>query len=180
MICKNGWYRQKRGICTIISGLADIPRLTQSSHCFSANITSTIFNVQKRIFSLWNDDFAHVIVLTARASVLDVTLMRIYEVAQNCKFSLNMLYLDNICVYYSFRDDFEWYGKLADIAKNAVYIPSIRVWLTRQDCCIYHTVSVQISPPQYTMCKNAFSASETSFLPMSLYLLRTPVYLMSL
>ena len=144
------WLRKpKRDIRTIISGLADIPRLTQSSHCFTANITYTIINVQKLIFSLWNDDFAHVIVLTAHASVLDVTLMRIYEVAQNWKFSLNMLYLDNICVYYSFRDDFEWYGKLADIAKNAIYVPSFRGWLTFQDWRSHHTVSVQISPPQH-------------------------------
>ena len=180
MICKNAWYRQKRGICTIISGLADIPRLTQTSHWYSANITSTIFNVQKRIFSLWNDNFAHVIVLTAHASVLDVTLMRIYEVAQNFKFHFKMLYLANICVYNSLTDDFEWYVKMADIAKNAVYIQSIRAWLTLHDCCIYHTVSVQISPPQYTKCKNAFSASETTILPKWLYSLRTPVYLMSL
>ena len=166
IIWKNGWYRQKHSICTIISGLADIPRLTQSSHCFSANITSTIFNVQKRIFSLWNDDFAHVIVITEHASVYDVTLMRIYEVAQNFKFSLNMLYLVNIYVYYSFRDDSEWYGKMTDIAKNAAYVPSFRVWQTFQDWRSHHTVSVQISPPQYSMCKNAFSASETTILPM--------------
>ena len=166
MIWKNGWYRQKRGICTINSGLADIPGLPQLSHCFSANITSTIFNVQKRIFSLWNDDFAHVIVLTAHPSVLDITLMRIYEVAQNYKFSIENVYLANICVYNSFRDDFECYGKITDIAKNAVYVPSFRVWQTFHDWRSLHTVSVQISPPQYSMCKNAFSASETTILPM--------------
>ena len=60
------------------------------------------------------------IVITVHSSVYDVTLMRIYEIAQNFKFSLNMLYLVNIYVYYSFRDDFECYGKTSDIAKNAV------------------------------------------------------------
>ena len=84
---------KKRGICTIISGLTDIPRFTQSSQCFSANITSTLFNVQKRIFSFWNDDVAHGIVRTAHASVLDVTLMRIYEVAQNYKFSQKICFI---------------------------------------------------------------------------------------
>ena len=81
---------------TINSGLAAITRLAQLSHCFSANTTSTIFNVQKRIFSLSNDDFAHVI---GHASVLDVTLMRIYEVAQNCKLSTaNALFSKYICI----------------------------------------------------------------------------------
>ena len=63
---------------------------------------------------------------------------------------------------------------MADITKNAVYVPSIRVWLLLQDWRSYHTVSVQISPPQYSMCKNAFSASETTILSMWLYLLCTP------
>ena len=49
MIWKNGGYRQKRGVCTIIPGLTDILKFT---HCLNANITSRIFNVQKRIFSL--------------------------------------------------------------------------------------------------------------------------------
>ena len=53
---------------------------------------------QKRIFSPWNDDFAVVIVLTAHASVLDVTLMRIYEVSQNFKFSLQkVLFSQYMC-----------------------------------------------------------------------------------
>ena len=95
-------------------------------------------------------------------------------------FHFKRLYLANICVYYSFRDDFECYGKMADIAKNAVCVPSFRVWQTFEDWRSHTTVSVQISPPQYSMCKSAFSASETTILPMWLYLLRIPVYLMSL
>ena len=95
-------------------------------------------------------------------------------------FHFKMLYLATICAYNSFRDDFEWYGKMADIAKNALYVPSFRVWLTFQDSRSRHTVSVQISPPQYSMRKIAFSASETTILPTWSYLLHTPVYLMSI
>ena len=67
------------------------------------------------------------IVITAHASVLDVTLVRINEVAQNFKFSpKNALFSQYMC-NNSFRDDFKRYGKMADIAKNAVYVPSFRV-----------------------------------------------------
>ena len=38
--------------------------------------------------------------------------------------------------------------------------------ITFQDLRSHHTVSVQISPPQYSMYKIAFSASETTILPM--------------
>ena len=44
-----------------------------------------------------------------------------------------MYYLANLRVYNSFRDDFESYGKMADIANNAVYVLSFRVGQTFQD-----------------------------------------------
>ena len=156
MLWKNGLYREKRGMCTIISDLADIPRLTQSLHCFSANISSTIINVQKRIFSLWSDDFAHVIVFTAHASLLNVTLMRIYEVSQNCKFSLKMLYLANMCVYYSFRDDFEWCGKrLISPKKRYIYNQFGLDWHAGIDAvitlfqCNYHLHKIQCAKTHF-------------------------------
>ena len=163
MIWKNCWYRHKRGICTIISGLADIPRLLQLSQGFSANITSPIFNVQKRIFSLWHDDFPTWLYLL-RTPVYLMTLWCAYmKLRSISNFHFKMLYLVNICVYYSFRDDFEWYGKMADIAKNALYVPSFRVcWHSKIDAvitlfqCKYHLHNTHCAKPHFQPLKRRF------------------------
>ena len=102
------------------------------------------------------------------------------KLPRNANFHLKMLNLANICVYYAFRNDFEWFENMSHITKNALSVAPIWVWLPNQNSRSYHTVSVQISHPQYSMCKIAFPASETTILPTWQYLLRTPVYLMSL
>ena len=135
----------------------------RSHHTVSVQISSPQYSVCKNAFSASETTILPMWLYILLTPVYLMSLWCAYmKLRRISNFHFKRLYLASICVYYSFRDDFECYGKMADIAKNAVYVLSFRVWQTFQDWRSYHTVLLQISPPQYSMCKNVFSASETT------------------